>query len=91
MPRQKSETRLLYNLYHNTTPFAFETAKFPSKKLRDTACLEDDSGVLGREPINLERPADVRFGADNGLKSDMAPCPKSAKLGSRGIASAFAV
>jgi hypothetical protein len=40
--------------------------------------------VLGREPINLERPADVRFGADNGLMSGMAPCPKSAKTGSGG-------
>jgi hypothetical protein len=26
---------------------------------------------------------DVRFGAHNGLKSDIAPCPKSAKGGSR--------
>jgi hypothetical protein len=25
----------------------------------------------------LERPADVRFGADNGLNSDIAPCLKS--------------
>ena len=33
---------------------------------------------LGREPINLEWSADVRFGAHNGLKSDIAPCPKSA-------------
>jgi hypothetical protein len=37
---------------------------------------------LARELINSERPADVRFGADNGLKPDMAPCPKSANSGS---------
>ena len=36
---------------------------------------------LGREPINLERTVDVRFGAHSGLKSDMAPCPKSATSG----------
>jgi hypothetical protein len=36
---------------------------------------------LGREPINLEWSADVRFGAHNGLKSDIAPCPKSAMNG----------
>ena len=29
----------------------------------------------GRAPINLERPADVRPGADDGSKSDMVPCP----------------
>src|SRR5258706_2684522 len=34
---------------------------------------------LGREPINLEWSADVRFGAHNGLKSDIAPCPKHAR------------
>jgi hypothetical protein len=34
----------------------------------------------GRELINLERPADVRFAGDNGLKSGMAPCPKSADI-----------
>jgi hypothetical protein len=34
--------------------------------------------LLGREPINLERSTDVRFGAHNGLKSEIAPCPKSA-------------
>src|SRR6266436_1202446 len=28
------------------------------------------------EPINLERSADVRFGAHNGLKSDIAPSRK---------------
>lgn len=38
---------------------------------------------LGREPINLEQPADVRFGADNGLKSDMAPCPKKERTSKR--------
>ena len=31
------------------------------------------------EPINLEWSADVRFGAHKGLKSDIAPCPKSAR------------
>jgi hypothetical protein len=35
--------------------------------------------MLGREPINLQWSADVRFGAHNGLKSDIAPFPKSAK------------
>ena len=35
-------------------------------------------GLLRREPINVERPADVRFGADNELMPDMAPCPTSA-------------
>ena len=29
---------------------------------------------LGREPINSDRSADVRFVARNGLKSDIAPC-----------------
>jgi hypothetical protein len=37
----------------------------------------------GREPINLELSADVRFGAHNGLKRDIAPCRKSANSGSR--------
>ena len=35
---------------------------------------------LGREPINSEWLADVRFGAHSGLKSDIAPCPKSAHV-----------
>jgi hypothetical protein len=47
----------------------------PPKTLPSQAHVDQP---LGREPINLERPADVRFGADNGLMSDMAPCPKSA-------------
>ena len=34
--------------------------------------------VLGREPINSEWLADVRFGAHSGLKSDIAGGPKSA-------------
>jgi hypothetical protein len=34
---------------------------------------------LWREPINLEWSADVRSGAHNALKSDIAPCPKSAQ------------
>jgi hypothetical protein len=50
-----------------------------------TKC-EDDEGhfvvglmaTLGREPINSEWLANVRFAAQNGLKSDIAPCPKSA-------------
>ena len=33
---------------------------------------------LGREPINFGGAADVCFGAHSGLKSDIAPCPKSA-------------
>src|SRR5258708_6305910 len=47
--------------------------------------------LLGREPINLEWSADVRFGAHNGLKSDIAPCPKSAnkRLMRCGIKSLF--
>jgi hypothetical protein len=36
---------------------------------------------LGREPIKPEALANVRFGAHNGLKSDIAPCPKSAMNG----------
>ena len=35
--------------------------------------------VQGVNPISLERSADFRFGAHNGRKSDMAPCPNSAK------------
>ena len=31
--------------------------------------------------MNLEWSADVRFGAHTGLKSDIAPGPKSAKAG----------
>ena len=34
---------------------------------------------LGREPINSERSANVRFGAQSGLKPDIARGPKSAK------------
>jgi hypothetical protein len=34
--------------------------------------------TLGREPINLEASADVRFDAHYGLKSDIARGPKSA-------------
>jgi hypothetical protein len=30
--------------------------------------------------MNPEWSADVRFGAHNGLKSDIAPCPKSADI-----------
>jgi hypothetical protein len=37
-----------------------------------------EAGALGRE----DRSADVRLGAHNGLKSDMASCPKSANSGS---------
>jgi hypothetical protein len=37
---------------------------------------------LGREP-KPETLANVRFRAHNGLKSDIAPCPKSATSGSR--------
>jgi hypothetical protein len=33
---------------------------------------------LGREPIKPEALANVCFGAHNGLKSDIAPCPKCA-------------
>jgi hypothetical protein len=44
------------------------------------------AGHLWCEPINLEWSADVRFGARiNGLKSDIAPCPKSARLGHRPV------
>jgi len=35
--------------------------------------------VLGREPINSEWLADVRFGAHSGLKSDITALPKCAK------------
>ena len=34
--------------------------------------------VLGREPINSEWLADVRFGAHSGLKSDITALPKCA-------------
>jgi hypothetical protein len=37
---------------------------------------------LEPEPINLGRTADVRFGANAGLSSDLVPCPKSARTGS---------
>src|ERR1700730_4898621 len=33
---------------------------------------------LGREPVNPEWSADVRFGAHSGLKSDITAFPKSA-------------
>jgi hypothetical protein len=33
---------------------------------------------LGREPMNSEWSADVRFGAHSGLKSDITALPKSA-------------
>jgi hypothetical protein len=36
-----------------------------------------EAGSLGREPIKFERPADVRFGADNGLMSGTAPYLKA--------------
>ena len=36
-------------------------------------------GGLGREPANLERTVDVRFGVRGGLKSGAAPRPKSAQ------------
>jgi hypothetical protein len=36
------------------------------------------AALAHREPMNLERTADVRFRALNGLKSDADPCPKSA-------------
>jgi hypothetical protein len=42
---------------------------------------------LGCEPMNLERTADIRFRVHNGLESDMAPCPKSARSRPSGRAS----
>jgi hypothetical protein len=36
--------------------------------------------ALGREPVNSERSADVRFGAHFGLKSAITALPKSARL-----------
>ena len=39
---------------------------------------------LGREPINLEVLADVRFKAHYGPKPDVAPSPRSAKSGHAG-------
>jgi hypothetical protein len=45
-----------------------------------TVILEFRKSFLGRELIiNLEESADVCFGAHSGLKSDIAPCPKSAR------------
>ena len=38
---------------------------------------------LGREPIKPEALANVRFGANIGLESEIAPCPKSAITGSQ--------
>lgn len=35
--------------------------------------------------MNPERPADVRLGADNGLKSDMIPSPKSGQYDAVGL------
>jgi hypothetical protein len=43
--------------------------------------MHREAGHLWRVPINLEWSADVRFGAHNGLKSDIAPYPKSANSG----------
>jgi hypothetical protein len=37
----------------------------------------------GREPINSDWSAEVRFGAHNGLKSEIAPRPFYAKCGRR--------
>jgi hypothetical protein len=34
--------------------------------------------LWGREPMNSDWPADVRFEAHYGLKPDIAPCPESA-------------
>jgi hypothetical protein len=34
-------------------------------------------GVIVRESRSSDQSADVRFIARNGLKSDMAPCPKT--------------
>jgi hypothetical protein len=45
---------------------------------RPTTSGRMDRASPGRA-INSERPSDVRFGADIGLKSDMASCPLSAK------------
>jgi hypothetical protein len=42
-----------------------------------TARLASDK-ALGREPINSEWSADVRFGAHSGFKSDITALPKSA-------------
>jgi hypothetical protein len=52
-----------------------------------TKCEDDDEGqfvvrllaTLGRELIKPVALANVRFGAHNGLKSDIAPYPKSAQ------------
>jgi hypothetical protein len=44
--------------------------------MRDLPC---HLNFLPLEPMNLEWSADVRFGAHNWLKSDVALCPKSSQ------------
>src|SRR6266702_714340 len=48
---------------------------------RHGAQIAGTCGVrLRRETINSEWSTDVRFGAHSGIKSDIAPCPKSANM-----------
>jgi hypothetical protein len=42
---------------------------------------------FGCEAKNMERTADIRFRVHNGLESDVAPCPKSARSRPSGRAS----
>jgi hypothetical protein len=42
----------------------------------EAAIRNDDSGYQGREPMNLEWSAEVRFDAQSGLRPDVAGDPK---------------
>jgi hypothetical protein len=49
-----------------------------SPKILVPSCVQADRPIVDRG-INLEWSADVRFGAHDGLKPDIAPCRKSAQ------------
>jgi hypothetical protein len=61
-----------------------ESAKVPCLVLSAPAC-SFLAAAQPRLPLPASAQVQVRFGAHNGLKSDIAPCPKSAKLGSDGL------
>jgi hypothetical protein len=58
-----------------------ESAKVPCLVLSAPAC-SFLAAAQPRLPLPASAQVQVRFGAHNGLKSDIAPCPKSARSGS---------
>src|ERR1700694_2408907 len=95
MPPEKGPLTLKSDGNRPVRPDGWEQIDKPELSENETSgkpmsVVLTDAIALGRPWFNctsLNRPgvalADVRFGAHSGLKSDIAPSPKSAKFGSR--------